>query len=132
MSPCAEVDERPELLSDSFVSAITDCREGPSKVFSSDRLFSAFRPADHVGLELSLIREVERVYVWLDEDENLFRVTTIVDANDVDLRDRIYDRELAVIEALPQYNFDFHVLPRVGHALNELVDYADKPAYSKG
>jgi hypothetical protein len=131
MSPCAEVDEKLELRSDSYVSAITDCNQGPTRVFSSDRLISAFPPADHVGLELSLICEVERVYVWLDEEEGLFRVITIVDANDSALRDRIYERELAIIEALPKYNFDFHVLPRVGHALSDLVDYADKPAYSK-
>jgi hypothetical protein len=130
MSPCAEI-EKPGLRSDSYISAVSDSNPSEAQDFYTGSQVSAFPPADHVGLELSLIYEVERVYVWLAEDDNLFRVISVVDANDPALRDRIYERELAIMEALPWYDFDFHVLPRVGHALSELVDYADKPAYTK-
>jgi hypothetical protein len=90
---------------------------------------SGYRPNDWIWVELSLVAEVECVFVWLEED--MYRVVTIVNDNDEGLRDRIYERELALIEALPMYRFDFYVLPRMGNQLSALVDYAEKPAYRR-
>lgn len=125
-----ESDEKSRMLrSDFYSSAVNDSQSGSSMQISSNRVLSVVKPDDNVWLELSLVSAVEKVYVWVEED--LYKVVTVVNDNDPQLREQIYDRELAVIEGLPDYKFDFHVLPRMGHELSELVDYADKPAYRK-
>ena len=101
---------------------------GEAKPFSTGQAIGV-RPEDHVWLELSLIREIEHIFVY--PEDGLYRVVTIVDGNDAALRDRIYDRELAVMDALPSYTFDFHVLPRLGRNLSELVSSSKRAVYSR-
>jgi hypothetical protein len=88
------------------------------------------RPQDFAWLELSLVDEVERIFVDRESDK-LFRVLTVVNERSPELRKKIYQREKAIIDALPRYEFDFHILARMGHDLKEVVDCADRPSYSR-
>lgn len=88
------------------------------------------RPQDFAWLELSLVNEVERVFVD-KEGGRMFRILTVVNERSPELRKRIYQREKAIIDALPDYQFDFHILARINHELHEVIDCADRPSYSR-
>jgi len=109
----------------------SNCSETQTSQVSSstNAALSGYKPADWIWVELSMVAEVERVFVWQEDD--LYRVVSVVNKNDEAMRDKIYERELALIESLPTFRFDFYVLPRMGNELAELVDYSTKPAYSR-
>lgn len=85
------------------------------------------RPEDFIWLELSLVPEVERVFV--ECRGNHFEVMTVVNERDDTLRRKVFAREKAIIDALPHYGFHFGILTRMNYALKDLVSDFDKPAY---
>lgn len=75
-----------------------------------------------IGHELTLISEVEHVFVnQEDDDGKVFRVTVIVDARDSKVRASIYQREQAIMDELKDFDFDFHIIAREGRPLEELI-----------
>jgi len=84
---------------------------------------------DFVGLELSLIPQVERVFVTREENGRGFKVLTVVNERDPDLRARIYAREQAVIDAWSNFDFDFHITARMNRKPEEITSSAGKLAY---
>ena len=85
------------------------------------------RPEDFIWLEMSMVPQVESVFV--DLHGNSFRVTTVVNDRDPELRRRIFARERAIIDELANYNFEFDILTRMGRELGELV--SKKAGYSR-
>lgn len=77
-------------------------------------------PENFIWYEISMVEEVESVFI--EREGDYFNVLTVVNEHDEQLRERIYDREASVINSLPMYSFDFHVLPRMGHPEQELVN----------
>lgn len=70
------------------------------------------KPENFIWLELSLVREVESVFI--QRDGNAFDVLIVVNDRDDELRNRIYDREAEIIDHLTEFDFSFRVLPRMG------------------
>lgn len=135
-----EVDNRPNVSADSgsTMRACSGQEDAPVRVkvrndsqllVKSKPNVYTVRPQDFAWLEMSLVHEVERVFV--DKEGCLFRILTVVNERSPELRKKIYQREKAIIDALPRYEFDFHILARQNHDLNEVVDCADRPSYSR-
>lgn len=87
------------------------------------------RPEDFIWLELSIVAEVERVFV--ERRGNAFQVMTIVNDRSPELRKRIFAREKAIIDEWSQYEFDFDILTRMNYDLKDLVTTYDKPSYAR-
>ncbi len=79
-------------------------------------------PETFIGLELSLVPEVERVYVERIGSSKELRVMIIVNERDPQIRARVYAREQEVIEAHPQLDFDFYLHARMNRNLEDVVD----------
>jgi hypothetical protein len=95
----------------------------------SNKSVFVFRPEDFIWLELSMVKEVERVFV--ERHGDAFQITTVVNDRSPELRKRIFARERAIIDELPQHEFDFDILTRMNHDLNDLISTADKPSYAR-
>jgi hypothetical protein len=87
------------------------------------------RPEDFVWLELSMVKEVERVFV--ERRGDAFQVIIVVNDRSPELRKRIFARERSIIDELSHYEFDFDILTRLNHDLNDLVGTTDKPSYAR-
>ena len=87
------------------------------------------KPEDFVWLELSMVGEVERVFV--ERHGNAFQVMTVVNDRSPELRRRIFAREKAIIDQLSQFEFDFDILTRMNQPLTDLVTTTDKPSYKR-
>jgi hypothetical protein len=98
-------------------------RNDTQKMFISPEIF--------VGLELSIVPEVERVFVERIENGKTMRVMVMVRNRDSQVRRRVYAREQEIIDAHPQFDFDFYVHPLMGRNPAEVVDGMGKLAYSR-
>jgi hypothetical protein len=75
-----------------------------------------------IGYEMSLVPEVEQVFVHKeDEVGKVLRVTVVVDKRDSDVRAAIFKREQAVMDEMKTVDFDFHIIAREGRPLELLV-----------
>ncbi|HVB98593.1 MAG TPA: hypothetical protein VNJ12_04580 [Candidatus Dormibacteraeota bacterium] len=95
--------------------------------FTNTRL--VIRPEDFIWLELSIVPEVERVFV--ERRGSAFQVMTVVNDRSPELRRRIFAREKAIIDDLSQYEFDFDLLTRMNCDLEDLVTTCDRPSYAR-
>lgn len=85
-----------------------------------------WRVQDRVGLELTMVPEVECVFVEKDDDFS-FTVYTVVNERDLEVRSRIYDRELAILDANPGIGIAFNIVSRRGRELESVVQSKEKP-----
>src|SRR5271165_4673152 len=97
------VDNRPNVSADSgsnlsATSGPDEQRSAQAKVRNDSQLLVESRPGvytvqpqDFAWLELSLVHEVERVFVD-KEGDRMFRVLTVVNERNPELRKRIYQR----------------------------------------
>jgi hypothetical protein len=60
--------------------------------------------------KFSSISGIEKIFVRRDKD--FYRVWTVIPDMDIDLEDRIYDTQLAIIDLFPETKFDFSVVFR--------------------
>src|ERR1700733_9847313 len=82
-----------------------------------------FRTEDFIWLELSREPEVEKVFIKTGGD--FFDVLIVVNDRQAEIRDRIYDRELAIISRYPHQDFAFRILPRMGLPLSDLISNSE-------
>lgn len=110
---------------DAIISATdpTVATTGSGRVWRSDtKRHMLISPEIFIGLELSLVAEVERVYVERIADRKALRVMIIVNERDPNVRARVYAREQEVIEAHPHLDFDFYLHSRMNRNLEDVVD----------
>ena len=69
---------------------------------------------------LESVPQVERVYVF-PESEGAFSIVTVIDADDDDVYDQIFDRERQLIHSLPCHHLAFKVIARRGRPIDEFV-----------
>ncbi len=81
-------------------------------------------------IELSLVPEVENVF-FEREGDGEFRIISVVNERDAAIRDRVYAREEAIMEAYPGLKFDFHVLARMGRRLEDVISKAGKTVFER-
>jgi hypothetical protein len=86
-----------------------------------------------IGFEMSLVPEVEAVIVERSEGVKNLRVTTVIDKRDPAVRAKIYARERAIIDSgsFAGVSFDFHVISRLGCALDEIIGTPGKLAWKR-
>jgi len=97
-----------------------------------ERLFSQVRTIEsNIGFELSLVPEVECVTVRRQEDGKGLRVLTIINDKSPEIRSKIYKREQAIIDAYPMFEFDFHIMSRMGRSLDDLIRGTGEVVFQK-
>lgn len=88
-------------------------------------------PSNFVGCELSLVPEVEAVYVESSESTKNFRILTVVDKRDPEVRAKVYARERAIIDEFSTFEFDFHIISRMGRDLRQVINETGKIAFKR-
>lgn len=91
----------------------------------------SYAPKSFIGLELSLVPEVETVFVELVPKRKMVRVITIINERDPAIRERVYKREQFVIDAFPNLDFTFRVIARMNRDLSEVVERIGDIAYQR-
>lgn len=77
-------------------------------------------PAHVVRDALSVLPEVEQVYLWTT-GENRVTVLTVVENRDYASLEQIFDAEAEIINALPGIEIGFDLIIREGRPLNQLI-----------
>jgi hypothetical protein len=75
-----------------------------------------------VALEISAVPEVENVFTMVDDAAKTMYVYTVVDDFDAGIRSRIYEKEQEIIGEFEMFDFDFHIISRMGAPLSECVN----------
>lgn len=104
---------------------------GLGKFWKSGNVKLLFSPEAFIGLELSLVREVERVFVDRDKNGKEFRVIEVVKDRDPDVRAKVYAREQAIIDAYPNLDFDFHIVARMNRDLRDVLSGIGKLTFER-
>src|SRR5229473_3216120 len=76
-------------------------------------------------IELSLVREIERVFFEHEGDKE-FRIISVVNKRDVAIREKVYASEEEIMKAFPGLNFDFHVVARMDRKVEDVLTKAGK------
>jgi hypothetical protein len=85
-----------------------------------------WRVEDYIGYELTMVPEVECVFVEQEADSS-FAVYTVVNERDLDVRSKIYDREMEILESNPGINIEFNILSRRNRPLESIIRSKEKP-----
>ena len=85
---------------------------------------------DLIAFEFSQTPEIKYVYTAFRENR-VFYAWVIVDDFEESVRSRIYDREEAIIDAFPEIEFDFYIVPRMGRDVRDLIDDSVHLTYDK-
>ncbi len=82
-----------------------------------------FRNFDsYIGMELSLVPEVETVFVKADnENGKSYTVFTVINARDPEVRAKVYAREVAIMDAARGIDFSFRVISRMNRNMREVI-----------
>ncbi len=109
---------RKELRNDSQLMSHSN-----SKLVMNSRLF--------IGLELSLVPQVEKVFVQCLDDGKEFRVLTVVNERDPGVRLSIYKREQAIMQDLTYADFDFQIIARQNRCMTEIMNPAGELSFKR-
>jgi hypothetical protein len=74
---------------------------------------------EFISRELALEKEVEAVLT--SRHGNVFYLWTVVDNPTGEVRERIFEREKAIIDGFPEYDFDFNIISRRGRSMDMLI-----------
>lgn len=114
-----------------FLAKAVDLATAPVR-FKRERLFNNMHSVeDNIGLELSLVPEVECVVIDKQEDGIGLHVLTVVNDRNAEARTKIYKRDQAIIDAYPTFNFDFHIAARMGRNLEDFIKGCGEIAYQR-
>jgi len=133
-SNAAEITMERILPWDEFLFTKSGDKLGSNKTlyqWKNDSKITMFvNPEVFIGLELSLVPEVESVFVERGNGKEL-RVLSIVNERDPAIRATIYAREQAIIHAYPDLVFDFNIIARRNRDLKDVVTEAGKLAFQR-
>jgi len=96
-------------------------------VLSSQPVFSV---ETFARIELSLVLEVERVF-FEHEGACEFRIISVVNKRDPEIREKVYAREEEIMRAFPGLNFDFHVVARMDRRIEDVLTKAGKLVFER-
>ena len=85
-----------------------------------------WRMQDFIGYEITMVPEVECVFVEKEDDAS-FTVYTVVNDRDLDVRSKIYDREMEILGANPGIKIEFNILSRRNRPLGTVIQSKEKP-----
>lgn len=112
-------------------SVFSQLRTGRPMFWKSDSVKLLISLEAFIGFELSLVPEVERVFVGREENGNEFRVIAVINDRDPNVRAKVYAREQAIIEEYPNLDFDFHIIARMNRNLKDIVTRMGKLAFER-
>ncbi len=113
----------------------------PSPLSSScDRIFRKIKTTqpfevsnkrlnEFIGFELSLVSEIE--YVFTAFRNAVFYVWVVLNQFEQGVRERIYEREKAIIDEFPMFEFDFYIISRMGRNARDLISESIELVYEK-
>ena len=85
-----------------------------------------------IGMELSLVPEVEAVFVKADNASGkCYTVLTVINQRDPAIRERVYAREKAIMDDARGIDFNFRVISRMGRTLRDLINDPGMLAYQR-
>ncbi len=75
-----------------------------------------------IALMISDVLQVENVFTMVDDGAKTMYVYTVIDDFDAATRAKIYEREQRIIDEFGMFDFDFHIVSRMGAPLSECVN----------
>jgi hypothetical protein len=84
---------------------------------------------EFIALELSAVEEVE--YVFTAFRNNVFYVWVLLDRFEAQVRNRIYEIEMEVIDEFPMFEFDFYLIAGGGNDSRELISGSIELVYCR-
>lgn len=84
---------------------------------------------EFIGFEISLVPEVETVFTAFRNQ--VFYVWVIVNRFAADVRTSIYDRQRAIIDEFPTFEFDFYIIAGLGRDPWDLVSESVTLAFQR-
>jgi hypothetical protein len=75
---------------------------------------------DFIAFEFSLVQEVEYVFTAFRENQ-IFYAWIITDDFESSVRESVYERQQAIIDEFPMFEFDFYIIARKGRHVEELI-----------
>jgi len=75
-----------------------------------------------MALMISSVPQVEHVFTMVDDRAKTIYVYTIVDDFDAATRYKIYEKEKQIIDEFDMFDFDFHIISRMGAPLSDCVN----------
>ncbi len=75
-----------------------------------------------IALKISAVPQVENVFTMIDEAFKTMYVYTVVDDFDAAVRFNIYEKEQEIIDEFGMFDFDFHIISRMGAPLSECAN----------
>lgn len=85
---------------------------------------------EFIAFELSLVKEVD--YVFTAFRNEVFYAWVVIDSFEKATRMSIYERERAVIDEFPMFEFDFYIVARMGQDAWDLISESVTLAYKRG
>ncbi|MGH9621859.1 MAG: hypothetical protein ACRD45_19400 [Bryobacteraceae bacterium] len=70
-------------------------------------------------------------HVFTEAADNALLAWIVVDDPKLDIRYEIFDKEQALIDAFPETEFDFNIIPRMGRDARELIQGEARIAYTR-
>jgi hypothetical protein len=89
-----------------------------------------FNPHVIIGMELSFVPEVDFVFANCEQSQG-FRVVTIINEIDDAIETKIYEREEAIMDAIPSSDFDFRILARHNRDLSGVMTDGGKLVFQR-
>jgi|ERR1700733_4355043 len=88
-------------------------------------------PSDFIGLEMSLVDEVESVFAEPAPRKIGFHIFTVVNDRQPEIRAKIYAREQAIMDQFSNLEFDFRIVARRGRPLQDIISGLGDPIFSR-
>jgi hypothetical protein len=114
------------------LTSVPQIQPAPENLWQpSTKTKQIMRPGDFIGLELSLVPKVEKVFVDSIDNGKEFRVLTVVNDRDHTVRADIYRREQAIMSEMKHSDFDFQIIVRENRCLAEIMNPAGVLAFKR-
>ncbi len=84
-----------------------------------------------IRLEMSLVPEVESVFVEPAPRKDGYHVFTIVNERNPDVRAKIYGREQAIMDEYKNLGFDFRIIARRNRDLADIITGLGAPVFTR-
>lgn len=84
---------------------------------------------EFIALELSAVEEVE--YVFTAFRNNVFYIWVLLDRFEAQVRNKIYEIEMEVIDEFPMFEFDFYLIASGGNDARELISGSIESVYCR-
>jgi len=90
-----------------------------------------FNPHVIIGMELSFVPEVDCVFANCEQSGKAFRVTTVINEINEAIETKIYEREEAIMDALPSSDFEFRILARHDRNVSDVITDGGKLVFAR-